>query len=246
MHLFSCGIAVRVGASPVLEVSGDGAVIGRAAGGPDDLVPGSPWPLDNVSVLVLRSPVSGQWSCMGRIGGSSRPWTGAGGVSAAVNFSDSTSGIDSFNDADLWFGLGAAAWGGSNTTRGVATFGPARVFAAPPSAVPTDAFGKADACITPGGVIARNVSAPASASNATLKGLSQNFPYSVHVYAVLNTSAAPVRISYLTTHVWARPMPPNYWTLGLYLDSKPLTPGRISSWPDLSGNGHTLKQVGCP
>lgn len=243
MHLFSCGVAVRGGAPPVLEVAGDNSIIGTAAGGPDDLPPGAPWPVDNVTILVLRSPVSGQWSCMGRLAGSTRSWSSGVSAGATVNFTDAARGINSFNDADLWYGLGAAAWGGGNLTRGAAVFGYARVFVAVPSIVPADPYGKADVCIAAGGVVVRNATVPASARNATISGLSQNFPYTVHVFAILNTTSTPVRISFLTTDVWARPMPPNYWTLGLFLDSKQLSPGRISSWPDLSGHGHTMKQV---
>lgn len=243
MHLFSCGVAVRGGSAPVLEVSGNGAIIGRATGGPDDLPPGSPWPVDNVTLYVLRSPVTGQWSCMGRVGGSARPWMGGVSAAAAVNFSDMTAGIDSFTDPDLWWGPGAAAWGGGNATRGTAVFSYARAFVAPPSVTPADPYGKADACIAPGGVVSRNVTVASTALNATIVGLSQNFPYAARVFALLNTSSVPVRISFVGAPVWARPMPPNHWALGLYLDSKLLTPGRVSSWPDLSGNGHTLKQV---
>jgi hypothetical protein len=152
---------------------------------------------------------------------------------------------------DLWYGVQVRSKGGSGTFKGL--FSLPRMWRRLPASKPPTITGTADTCFSKTNVQTETVTVGASVRSVTITDLSQNFPYSVFITELQGTTE--VKPTEYIPHVFARPMPPRYWSLGAWYDARPLrsnTPvtgvntAALSAWPDTSGNGHNLRAVRKP
>ncbi|RYY37419.1 hypothetical protein EON62_01130 [archaeon] len=138
-----------------------------------------------------------------------------------------TSGmLDSFSLGELWFGVGAKAYGGTEGTTATAHFDNYRMLQPLPTSMPLDLYGRTDVCTTVTSIGAVSQVVPGSQKWAAFYGLSANFPYTVRV--VMTNGAGEVSQPSTPvpgTYFWARNMPPRAGKLALWLNARGLNSG---------------------
>jgi len=247
MHLVTCGITRRNGGSTyIVELESANATAAVATTDVGSVAWGA-----TAFFRIERDVTNRLYRCRARssMAAGDTGWTNVN-VTQALTASDVA--LASVDVGDLWHGLAAVSWGGSEATFAAAAFTYARSFVPVPAAAPTDVNGEIDRCIAAGTTVRPvSVVTAATARTARLTGLSQNFPYSVSVVELRSGGVTVPQAGYVP-HAYARPMPPRPWALGAWYDarlifaSSALAPGtnRLGRWPDSSGRGHHLTASG--